>query len=181
MAVARVAGDARWRLRRGWRGAARVRFGGLGDLGGRDIGRWSAFDQLVELRVGHAARVEGSAAVDTTLLLDDTTSVVRLAHGVKLPVPVTRLSRARDFCLGGLSRRKVELCLDRRKARASNVWLAELFPPVYAESLFINLGTLLESYYHMPMPMCKYRKERHLPLSRTISISVSQQLYGNDH
>jgi hypothetical protein len=45
--------------------------------------------------------VEGSAAVDTTTLLrDDTTSVVRLAHGVKLPVAVTRLSRARDFCLG---------------------------------------------------------------------------------
>lgn len=54
MAVARVAGDARRRLGRGGRGVVRACFGGLGDLGGRDVGRWSAFDQLVQLGVGHA-------------------------------------------------------------------------------------------------------------------------------
>jgi hypothetical protein len=103
--------------------------------GGAPLTSWSSFESDM---LGGCW-----AAVDSLLLLHDTASVVRLAYGVKLPGAVTRLSRARDFCLGGLSRRKVELCLDRRKARASNVWLAELLPPVYAESLFINLNTLL--------------------------------------
>lgn len=65
MAVARVGSDAAGRrLRSCGRGVVRARFGGLRDLGGRDVRRWSALDQLVELRVGHAAWRE--AADDTT-------------------------------------------------------------------------------------------------------------------
>ena len=50
-AVARVIG--RSNLRSGGRLGGSGRFGRLGDLGGRDVGRWSAFNNLVELRVGH--------------------------------------------------------------------------------------------------------------------------------